>query len=76
MKTIDLVYFDAGGGHRAAAQALHDLARQQQRPWRVRLVNLTQVLDPRGSFRRITGFEPEDYYNLRLRRGWTIGSVS
>jgi processive 1,2-diacylglycerol beta-glucosyltransferase len=73
MKTIDLVYFDAGGGHRAAAQALHDLARQQQRPWRVRLVNLTQVLDPRGSFRRLTGFEPEDYYNLRLRRGWTIG---
>lgn len=73
MKTLDLVYFDAGGGHRAAAQALHDLARQQQRPWRTRLVNLTKVLDPRGSFRRVTGFEPEDYYNLRLRRGWTIG---
>jgi processive 1,2-diacylglycerol beta-glucosyltransferase len=73
MKTIDLVYFDAGGGHRAAAQALHDLARQQRRPWRVRLVNLVKVLDPQASFRRLTGFEPEDYYNLRLRRGWTLG---
>jgi 1,2-diacylglycerol 3-beta-galactosyltransferase len=73
MKSIDLVYFDAGGGHRAAAQALHDLARRQQRPWRMRLVNLVEVLDPQASFRRITGFEPEDYYNLRLRRGWTLG---
>jgi processive 1,2-diacylglycerol beta-glucosyltransferase len=73
MKTIDLVYFDAGGGHRAAAQALHDLARRQRRPWRMRRVNLVQVLDPQATFRRITGFEPEDYYNLRLRRGWTLG---
>ena len=73
MKTIDLVYFDAGGGHRAAAQALQAMAALQQRPWRVRLVNLTRVLDPGGSFRRVTGFEPEDYYNLRLRRGWTLG---
>jgi len=73
MKTIDLVYFDAGGGHRAAAQALHDLAHRQQRPWRLRLVNLVEVLDPQASFRRLTGFEPEDYYNMRLRRGWTLG---
>lgn len=73
MKTIDLVYFDAGGGHRAAAQALHDLARQQQRPWQMRLVNLVTVLDPQATFRRITGFEPEAYYNVRLRRGWTLG---
>ncbi len=71
--TLDLVYFDAGGGHRAAALALQEAARLQRRPWRVRLVNLTRVLDPRGSFRAVTGFEPEDYYNLRLRRGWTLG---
>jgi processive 1,2-diacylglycerol beta-glucosyltransferase len=73
MRTVDLVYFDAGGGHRAAAQALRDAAQQQQRPWQVRLVNLTRVLDPTNSFRTVTGFEPEDYYNLRLRRGWTLG---
>lgn len=73
MKTVDLVYFDAGGGHRAAAQALHDTALAGQRPWRTRLVNLTRVLDPQASFRRLAGFEPEDYYNARLRRGWTLG---
>lgn len=73
MKTIDLVYFDAGGGHRAAAQALVEAATEQQRPWRLRPVNLTQVLDPAASFRRLAGFEPEDLYNLRLRKGWTLG---
>lgn len=70
---VDLVYFDAGGGHRAAAQALAAVVHAQQRPWQVRLVHLREVLDPQGSFRRVTGFEPEDVYNQRLRRGWTIG---
>lgn len=70
---VDLVYFDAGGGHRAAATALQAMAAQQRRPWEIRLVNLTQVLDPQARFRRLTGFEPEDYYNARLKRGWTGG---
>lgn len=73
MKKIALVYFDAGGGHRAAAQALQELAQAQRRPWRLQMINLTRVLDPGGSFRRIAGFEPEDLYNARLRRGWTLG---
>ena len=58
MKTVDLIYFNAGGGHRAAAQALEEAMRQ--RPWRVRMVHLTEVLDPSRTFRRITGIEPED----------------
>jgi UDP-N-acetylglucosamine:LPS N-acetylglucosamine transferase len=73
VKNVDLVYFDAGGGHRAAALALQEAIRLEQRPWRVRLVNLTQVLDPLGRFRRATGFSPEDLYNRRLARGWTLG---
>lgn len=73
MKTINLVYFNAGGGHRAAAQALQETMRAQGRPWQVRLVNLTEVLDARGRFRQLTGFEPEDLYNKRLSRGWTFG---
>jgi hypothetical protein len=72
-KTIDLVYFNAGGGHRAAAQALQSVIAQQQRPWTVRLVNLVEVLDPAGSFCRLMGFAPEDLYNKRLARGWTLG---
>jgi UDP-N-acetylglucosamine:LPS N-acetylglucosamine transferase len=73
MTTIDLIYFNAGGGHRAAARSLEAVIRQQERPWQVRLVNLTTVLDPNGSFRRLTGLEPEDLYNKRLARGWTLG---
>lgn len=73
MTTIDLVYFNAGGGHRAAALALQEVMRDQRRPWTVRLVNLTEVIDPQGRFRRVTGMDPEDLYNKRLARGWTLG---
>ena len=71
--TIDLVYFDAGGGHRAAATALRTVIAEQQRPWAVRCVNLFQVLDPGAKFRQLTGMNPEDYYNKRLAKGWTMG---
>ena len=73
MKTIDLVYVNAGGGHRSAATALESVIREQGRDWRVRLVNLFEVLDPQDKFRRATGVKPEDYYNVRLARGWTLG---
>ncbi len=70
---IDLVYFNAGGGHRAAALALRSAIFAQGWPWEVRLVNLAEVLDPEDSFRRATGIGPEDIYNFRLARGWTLG---
>ena len=71
--TVDLVYFNAGGGHLAAALALEEVIREQAWPWRVRLVNLFEVLDPTGQFLRVTGFAPEAYYNKRLAKGWTLG---
>lgn len=73
MTTLELIYFNAGGGHRAAAQALDAVIRQQGRPWQVRCTNLVDVLDPKAQFRRVTGLAPEDLYNLRLARGWTLG---
>ena len=73
LKTVDLVYFNAGGGHRSAALALQEVIREQGRPWNVRLVNLLEVLDPEHKFRKYTGMAPEDYYNKRLARGWTLG---
>jgi hypothetical protein len=73
LQTIDLVYFNAGGGHRAAALALRQVMLDQDRPWHVRPVNLFEVLDPQGVFRKTTGMNPEDYYNKRLARGWTLG---
>jgi UDP-N-acetylglucosamine:LPS N-acetylglucosamine transferase len=73
VRTVDLVYFNAGGGHRASALALEAAIRKQRLPWQVRLVNLRAVLDPKDSFRKFTGMDPEDVYNKRLARGWTLG---
>lgn len=73
MTTIDLIYFNAGGGHRASALALEAAIAEHGLPWTVRRVNLFEVLDPKDVYRRITGMGPEDLYNRRLARGWTLG---
>jgi UDP-N-acetylglucosamine:LPS N-acetylglucosamine transferase len=73
MKCIDLVYFNAGGGHRSAALALESVIEELGFRWQVRLVNLFEVLDPRDVFGKTTGMKPEQYYNARLARGWTLG---
>ena len=73
MTRVDLVWFNAGGGHRAAAQALEQVMHAQGRPWQVRKLNLTEVLDPTRVFRRLTGIEPEELYNKRLASGFTLG---
>src|SRR5438045_3924774 len=75
MKTLELVFFDAGGGHRSAANALCEVVRQQQRPWEMRMTNLQELLDEVDIFRRLTGVRLQDIYNLLLRRGWTLGSA-
>ena len=46
MQRIEFGFFDAGGGHRAAATALEMAIQSQQRPWEVRLTNLQELLDP------------------------------
>ena len=73
MLNVDLVWFNAGGGHRAAAEALSLAIEAQGLPWRVRKVNFTEVIDPAGRFRRVMGFDPEDLYNKRLATGFTLG---
>lgn len=75
MKRIQFVYFDAGGGHRAAATALKTVIEQQGRPWEVTLVNLQELLRPMDVFRKITKLDLQDLYNLMLARGWTLGSA-
>ncbi len=72
-RCIELVYFNAGGGHRCAALALESVIREAAPAWQVRRVNLAEILDPTSRFRQATGFAPEDLYNLRLARGWTLG---
>ncbi len=71
MNRVDLIYFNAGGGHRAAAQALQQA--MQGGPWQVRLVNLFSILDPNSVFFNTLGVHPEDFYNKLLARGITLG---
>ncbi len=75
MTDVDFLFFDAGGGHRASATALKSICEKQQRPGTVRLVNLQEVLDPIDVFRKLTGRCMQDWYNLLLRSGWTLGSA-
>jgi hypothetical protein len=75
MLRIELVFFDAGGGHRAAATALDLAIRGQQRPWDVRLMNLQERLDELDVLKKYAGIRIEDFYNWMLRSGWTLGST-
>ena len=74
MINVDLVFFDAGGGHRAAAEALR-LVMEEPGGWNVRLVNLQELLDPVDWARKLTGVRMQDLYNLTLKKGWTLGSA-
>ena len=70
---VQLIYFNAGGGHRSAALALQEVIAQKHPDWSVSLVNLFEVIDSDHFYRKLTGFAPEDLYNLRLKKGWTRG---
>ncbi|MBZ5642401.1 MAG: galactosyldiacylglycerol synthase [Acidobacteriia bacterium] len=73
-RRIQLVFFDAGGGHRNAATALQVQIERQGLPLDVSLVNLQEVLDTLDILRKYAGIRIEDMYNKMLRNGWTLGS--
>ncbi|HEY1336917.1 MAG TPA: glycosyltransferase [Bryobacteraceae bacterium] len=75
MKRLDFIFFDAGGGHRAAANALRQVMEQQARPFEIRMVNLQELLDSMDVFRKLTGLRLQDVYNTLLKKGWTLGSA-
>ncbi len=74
MPKLDLIYFDAGGGHRAAATALKQSFAEKYPDWEVRLMHLQEELSSMDLFRQLFGIKMEDVYNLVLRKGWTLGS--
>src|SRR5580698_7753744 len=74
MERLEFGFFDAGGGHRAAATALEMAIRAQQRPWEVQLTNLQELLDSIDILRKYAGIRIQDMYNTMLRNGWTLGS--
>ncbi len=73
-KRIEVMYFDAGGGHRASAMALKSMAEMQRRPWQIELINLRDLLEPADVVRRVTGIRIEDFYNSMLKTGLTLGT--
>ena len=74
MRRLEFGFFDAGGGHRAAATALKMAIESQQRPWEVELANLQEILDPLDILKKLTRIRIQDLYNTMLRNGWTLGS--
>jgi len=75
MRKIEFVFFDAGGGHRAAATALEMAVQAQKRRWKIRLTNLQELLDKLDILKKYAGIRIQDFYNLMLREGWTLGST-
>ena len=76
MRKIDLIFIDSGGGHRAAATALSEvIRRQQRRPWDLRVLNIQDLLDSIDFIRKSTGIQFQELYNIMLRRNWTLGTA-
>jgi len=77
-KSVDLVYYNAGGGHHAAALALQEVIRLQGRRWRVRLIDLMEVLDPKGRLHKLTGLAQEPRLlqgMVRLGHAWMLRTL-
>lgn len=63
-----LFVMDAGGGHRAAANALVAAAHQTGRPWRFHEVKLQDALARLDFMRGLTGRTMEEIYNAIVRK--------
>jgi 1,2-diacylglycerol 3-beta-galactosyltransferase len=74
MPNLDFLFFDAGGGHRAAATALKEVCAEMHPDWNVRLVQVQELLSDFDIFRQAFGVKTEEIYNLVLRKGWTFGA--
>jgi UDP-N-acetylglucosamine:LPS N-acetylglucosamine transferase len=74
VQRIEFGFFDAGGGHRAAATALQIAIQTQQRPWDIQLTNLQELLDSLDIAKKYANIRIQDIYNTMLRRGWTLCS--
>jgi UDP-N-acetylglucosamine:LPS N-acetylglucosamine transferase len=70
-REVLLLTVDAGGGHRAAANALMAARDEKDPGFRFRVANLQEVFAPLDVVKRTTGLSLEEGYNLVLRRRWT-----
>jgi hypothetical protein len=75
MRNIHVLFHDAGGGHRNAALALQSVVARQQRDWQLNLIQFQDLTNKLDIFRRVTGIQIQEQYNLLLRNGWTLGAT-
>ena len=50
------------------------LVMEEQGGWKIRTVNLQELMDPIDWVRKLTGLRMQDLYNLMLKKGWTLGT--
>jgi 1,2-diacylglycerol 3-beta-galactosyltransferase len=74
-RSIEFIYIDAGGGHRAAATALTEVIAGEGRPWDIRAHSIQDLFQSIDVIRKSTGIDFQDVYNIMLRRGWTFGTA-
>ena len=74
MKTIELFFFDAGGGHRSAAKALCEVTQRERRPLAMQMTNFLELVSWLDPSLRLTGVGSADVYNAMMRHGWTLGT--
>lgn len=54
LKIVEIFYFDAGGGHRNAMNAICEVIAERHPDWRVRPVDLQKLLEPVDPVHRLT----------------------
>jgi len=74
MKRVDLIYFDAGSGHRCTAQALVETIKEKNSSLDLQLVNIqdTEILGSLDLLYKITGISGVEIYNLMLKKDCTF----
>ncbi|MBA3923278.1 MAG: galactosyldiacylglycerol synthase, partial [Nostocaceae cyanobacterium] len=68
MKKVDLIYFNAGGGHRSTVKAVEQVLLQHSVQSRLVDIYETGLLKVVDVFFR----QGVDIYNFMLRKGWTV----
>src|ERR1035438_6431757 len=71
LRKLTIVFHNAGGGHRSAAEALKATLSSQAHSWNVTHLDIQELLDPLDLIRRATGLRIQETYNVILRKGWT-----
>ena len=53
-RTVEIIYFDAGGGHRSAMNALSGVLAETHPDWVIRPTNLQELLEPIDPIYKVT----------------------